>query len=54
MLVTKHGANVNEKTLHDGKPGGTPLYYAEKNHGADHPIVAALKRLGAVSLGPEL
>jgi len=54
MLVTKYGVDVNERTVYDGKPGGTPLYYAEKKNGSDHPIVAALKKLGAVNISPEI
>lgn len=54
MLIQKHGVDVNERTLHEGKKGGTPLYFAERRNGADHAIVATLKKLGAINLGPEL
>jgi prolyl 4-hydroxylase len=49
LLVTK-GANINEET----NSGETALWWAEREHGADHPIISFMKSLGAIKLGPEL
>lgn len=49
LLVSK-GANINEKT-HGGE---TPLWWAEREHGKNHPIIEFMKSLGAIKLGPEL
>ena len=35
-------------------PGVMPLWWAEHKNGKDHPIIAFMKKLGAVKLGPEL
>jgi len=50
-LLVEHGGNVNEGT--DGN-SGTPLYWAEKSHGKNHPVIKYLKQMGALSIGPEL
>jgi len=45
------GADANATT---GSQGHTALYWAKKELGADHPIVALLESLGVVEIGPEL
>ena len=52
MLLVDHGAEINART--HGGYGETPLRIAEKELGDTHPVVRYLKRLGALSLGPEL
>lgn len=49
-FLVESGANINEKT----KSGETALWWAEKSHGKDHPIIRFMKSLGAIKLGPEL
>lgn len=49
-ILVENGGKINEKT----NSGETALWWAEKTHGSDHPIVAFMKKLGAIKLGPEL
>jgi prolyl 4-hydroxylase len=49
-ILIERGANINELT----NSGETPLYLALKTHGDDHPMVSFLRKLGGISLGPEL
>ena len=51
-FLHEHGADVNARTSEGA--GGTPLYWATKVHGEDHPTVSYLQSVGALSLGPEL
>jgi len=51
-LLLKHGADMNART-NEGF-GGTPLWLAEQEHGADHAVVQFLRAMGAESIGPEL
>mmetsp|Transcript_10942 Transcript_10942/g.26495 ORF Transcript_10942/g.26495 Transcript_10942/m.26495 type:complete len:388 (+) Transcript_10942:70-1233(+) len=46
---------INMRTKQLGKvgAGGSALYYAQKFHGANHPIVKLLKQNGAKSIPPE-
>lgn len=46
------GADVNAR-VKDGL-GGSPLYYAHKIHGADHPVSLFLESVGGVNIEPEL
>lgn len=49
-LLLENGADVNALNSH----GQTPLYWAEKELGKDHPLIELLEAAGAISLGPEL
>jgi ankyrin repeat protein len=51
-LLVSNGAEINART--HGGYGETPLRIAEKRLGHDNPIVSYLKRMGALSIGPEL
>ena len=51
-LLVNNGANINDRTG-DGD-GGTALWLAEDTHGKHHPVVKFLKKIGALSIGPEL
>jgi ankyrin repeat protein len=51
-LLVSNGADINART--HGGYGETPLRIAEKRLGHDNPIVSYLKRMGALSIGPEL
>ena len=51
-FLHKHGADVNARTSEGA--GGTPMWWAKKVHGSDHPTVTFLESVGALSLGPEL
>jgi ankyrin repeat protein len=48
--LIKNGAEVNDRT-NDGR-GATALWWAENLFDDDHPVVQALRRHGAVNLGP--
>lgn len=49
-ILVENGAKINEKT----NGGETALWWVEKTHGKDHPLIAFMKGLGAIKLGPEL
>merc|ERR1711983_142186 len=51
-LLVKHGADVNDRTL--GGKGGSPLYYAQEEHGHDYdsPMIELLLSLGAEYIEP--
>ncbi len=49
-ILIEKGAHINEKT----NSGESALWWAEKNHGKDHPVVRFMKSLGALKLGPDL
>jgi ankyrin repeat protein len=51
-LLVSSGAEINART--HGGYGETPLRIAEKRLGLHNPIVAYLKEMGALSIGPEL
>jgi prolyl 4-hydroxylase len=51
-FLYKHGADVNARTSEGA--GGTPLWWAQKVHGDDHPTASFLESIGALSIGPEL
>jgi len=51
-LLVNNGATINDRTG-DGD-GATALWYAEDTHGKHHPVVKFLKKIGALSIGPEL
>jgi ankyrin repeat protein len=48
--LVKNGADVNERT-NEGQ-GATPLWWAENVFEDDHAVVHALRRHGAVNIGP--
>mmetsp|Transcript_25985 Transcript_25985/g.53611 ORF Transcript_25985/g.53611 Transcript_25985/m.53611 type:complete len:502 (-) Transcript_25985:168-1673(-) len=49
--LLERGLDINQRT-HKGK-GGSPLWWAKKIHGDDHPVVKYLKEKGAKNLKPE-
>ena len=49
FLIEK-GANLNTRT--NKGQGGTPLWWAEKSHGKNHPVSKMLAKNGAISVGP--
>jgi prolyl 4-hydroxylase len=49
--LIESGADANATT---GAKGGTALWWAKKELGADHPVVEFLEGLGALEAGPEL
>jgi len=51
-LLVRHGADKDVRT--NNGDGGSPLWLAENLHGKDHPVVLFLKKVGALSIGPEL
>lgn len=51
LLVT-HGAEINSRT--HGGYGETPLRIAEKLHGTKSVIYQYLKKMGGLSIGPDL
>lgn len=51
-LLVAHGGNINERTNH-GR-GATPLRLATQAHGVESPLVAFMKEMGALELGPDL
>lgn len=51
-LLYQNGAKVNQRSSR-GR-GGTPLYYAKKRHGEDHPVVKFLVDVGGKEVEPEL
>jgi prolyl 4-hydroxylase len=51
-FLHKHGADVNARTSNGA--GGTPLWWAKRVNGDDHPTVTFLESIGGLSLGPEL
>jgi len=51
-LLVKNGVDINARTNNDR--GGTPLWWAKKTHGEDHPITKRLRELGADDSSPEL
>ena len=51
-FLIEHGAEINSRT--HGGYGETPLRIAEKRHGENSWIVHYLKKMGALSIGPEL
>mmetsp|Transcript_4822 Transcript_4822/g.7426 ORF Transcript_4822/g.7426 Transcript_4822/m.7426 type:complete len:477 (-) Transcript_4822:58-1488(-) len=50
--LVKKGSKLNERT--NSGVGGTPLWWATKEHGENSAIADLLKSMGAVSIGPEL
>lgn len=50
-LLVKHGADKDAKTH---SSGGTPLWWAKRSLGADHPVIDFLTSIGAEDMGPEL
>jgi len=50
-LIKEHGVDVNERT-NEGS-GGTPLWWAEHRLRPNHPVIALLKRHGAVAIAPQ-
>lgn len=50
-FLLKGGLDKNERT-HAGN-GGSPLWWAKKTHGADHPVVQYLESIGAEEIPPE-
>lgn len=49
-ILVENGANINAQTNN----GESPLWWVEKAHGKDHPLIAFLRELGAMKIGPEL
>jgi hypothetical protein len=49
--LIENGADANATT---SSTGGTALWWAKKELGADHPVVEFLESLGALEAGPEL
>lgn len=50
-LVEK-GANLNVRT--SGGGGGTPLFFAQTEHGVESAVYQYLESMGAIAIGPEL
>ena len=50
-LITVHKLDYNERT--NGGVGGSPLYWAKKTWGTDHPVTYYLVSLGAVDIPPD-
>lgn len=50
--LIENGADFDSRTFNG--TGETPLWWAKKTHGADHPVVSFLEGLGATEAGPEL
>jgi len=50
-FLIKKGANLNTRT--NKGEGGTPLWWAEKTHGKNHPVSKLLASKGAISVGPK-
>lgn len=50
-VLLKNGADINART--NGGRGGTPLFWAEKKLGFNHPIVHHLVSRGALSIPPD-
>ena len=50
-LITVHKLDYNERT--NGGLGGSPLYWAKKTWGMDHPVTYYLISLGAVDIPPD-
>jgi ankyrin repeat protein len=51
-LLVSQGAEINSRT--HGGYGETPLRIAEKLHGVQSTISQYLKRMGGLSIGPEI
>jgi len=53
-FLVEQGADINARTKGQGRgaAGGTPLWWALESHNEDHPIVAALRKMGAKNFGP--
>jgi hypothetical protein len=49
--LVEQGADYNQKT---GGKGGTVLFWAKRELGAEHPVVSFLEELGALEAGPDL
>ncbi|KAL7536960.1 hypothetical protein ACHAWF_005612 [Thalassiosira exigua] len=49
--LLKYGLDKDERT-HNGN-GGSPMWWAKKTHGHDHPMVEYLKSLGAKEIPPQ-
>lgn len=50
-LISVHKIDYNERT--NGGVGGSPLYWAKKTWGIDHPVTYYLISLGAVDIPPD-
>ena len=50
-FLIKGGLDKDERT-HTGN-GGSPLWWARKTHGVDHPMVKYLEEIGAQEVPPE-
>jgi hypothetical protein len=48
-FLIDNGADINARPK---ERGGTPLYYAKKNHGSSHSSVVFLESHGAIEVGP--
>jgi len=51
-ILVKHKVDKDART--NNGDGGSALWLAESLHGEDHPVVTFLKKVGALSIGPEL
>lgn len=49
--LVDNGADVNDRA---GESGGTALWWAKRELGSDHPVIALLEGLGALEIGPDL
>ncbi len=49
-ILLENGADVNALNVH----GQTPLWWAQKRFGKEHPLIELLEAAGAISMGPEL
>lgn len=50
--LVEQGSDINART-NDGR-GGSALWWAKKSHDPSHPVIAAMKEMGAVEIKPEL
>ena len=48
--IIQKGGKINERT--NNGVGATPLWWAQQEHGEDHPVVRILREHGAVAIGP--
>lgn len=52
LLRPEFGVDLNART--NKGEGGTPLWWAERELPADHPVIALLRERGAVAIAPEI
>lgn len=50
-FLLSNGLDINQRS--QGGAGGSPLWWAIKTHGNDHPVVKYLESNGALEIAPE-